>query len=175
MMMIGTASHNPSIVYGDKDAPINTISEIITSDLTCEELWNVTSMGYVPYKVVLGTSVYSLGFIGGMKSFFKSFSKGEISDLTTLIYDAREESLGKISQEAQAIGADDVIGIKTYIYQLGSGLIEFLAIGTAVKKVGSVVKTHTDALIPQAVMRDRDTFFNAAEFSFGVDLNAAKR
>lgn len=50
-----------------------------------------------------------------------------------MIYDARENALGIINDEAKAIGADDVIGVKTYVYQLGNGLVEFLAIGTAVK------------------------------------------
>ncbi len=101
--------------------------------------------------------------------------KGEINELTTLIYDAREESLGKLSEQAAALGADDVLGVKTYVYALGNGVIEFLAIGTAVKKVGAAIKTKTPTLLPQAIIRDKDTFFNAAELSFGVDLNASQR
>jgi uncharacterized protein YbjQ (UPF0145 family) len=167
MLMIGTASTSEHL-------GVTGVGQVVTSDLTSEELWNMTSIGYVPYKLLLGTSVYSLGFVGGAASFFKSFAKGEINELTTLIYDAREESLAKISAEAEAIGADDVIGIKTYVYQLGSGLIEFLAIGTAMKKVDGT-KTHSEQLIPQAIIRDKDTFFNSAEISFGVDLNGQGR
>jgi uncharacterized protein YbjQ (UPF0145 family) len=167
MLMIGTAAHLPAL-----DAlPNGQRPTIATSDLTCEEMWNVMSMGYVPQELLLGTSVYSLGMIGGFMSALKSFVRGEINELTTLIYDAREESLGKIATQAEAIGADDVLGIKTYVYNLGSGLIEFLAIGTAVKRVGDQAKPHSPQLIPQAIIRDRDTFFNAAEISFGVDLN----
>lgn len=167
MLMIGTASYNP-IFDGQ--------AEVATSDLTCEEMWNMTSMGYVPQRLLLGTSVYSLGFVGGLKSLLQNLVKGEINELTTLIYDAREESLAKISAEAEAIGADDVIGIKTYVYSLGSGLIEFLAIGTAVKFVGKdKVKTLTENLLPQAIIRDKDTFFNSADASFGVDLNAGAK
>jgi uncharacterized protein YbjQ (UPF0145 family) len=175
MVMIGTASYNPSISYGNPEAPVNTVQDVVTSDLTCEEMWNITNMGYVPYKLLLGTSVYSLGFVGGVTAFLKNFVKGEINELTTLIYDAREESIGKISQEAQAIGADDVVGIKTYVYSLGSGLIEFLAIGTAVKYVGPQITTHSEQILPQAIMRDKDTFYNSAEISFGVDLNSSSR
>ena len=92
----------------------------VTSDLTCEEMWNLTNMGYMPMKLVLGTAVYSLGLLGGLKALFKSFSRGEISDLTTLIYDAREHAIGLIRDEADAIGADDVVGIKTHIHELGT-------------------------------------------------------
>ncbi len=164
MLMIGTASHNPALPAG----------EITTSDLTCQEMWNLNKMGYAPMRLVLGTSVYSLGFIGGVTSFFKSFVKGEIPELSKLIYDAREESLGIINREAKEIGADEVVGVKTYVYQLGNGLIEFLAIGTAVKKIPGLTN-KTPELIPQAFIQDRDTFFNSADFNFGVDLNQGTR
>ena len=51
----------------------------------------------MPLKLVLGTAVYSLGFFGGLKAMFKSFSRGEITDLTSLVYDAREHAIGLIS------------------------------------------------------------------------------
>lgn len=151
MMMMGTASHNP-------DLPPQALSAPVTSDLTCEEMWNLTNMGYMPLKLVLGTAVYSLGVFGGIKAMLKSFTKGELSDLTSLIYDAREHAIGLIAQEANAIGADDVVGIKTHIHDMG-GLIEFMAIGTAVKRAPGI-RTHSDALPPQAVMRDKDTWIN---------------
>lgn len=164
MLMIGTASYNPAL---SRDS-------VVTSDLTCQEMWNLNKMGYAPVKLVLGTSVYSLGFVGGVTSFLKSFVKGEIPELSRMIYNAREESLGIINKEAQQIGADKVVGVKTYVYQLGSGLIEFLAIGTAVKKVSGLANRSAD-LMPQAFMNDRDTFLNTAEYNFGVDLNKGQK
>ena len=55
----------------------------------------------------------------------RPYSRGEISDLTSLIYEAREHALGLIRQEADALGADDVVGIRTHIHELGN-LIEFM-------------------------------------------------
>ena len=60
---------------------------------------------------------------------------------------------------AERHGADDVVGVKIHVYELGGGLIEFLAIGTAVRKMEGVA-TRTPTLIPQAIIRDRDTFFD---------------
>jgi len=94
--------------------------------------------------------------------------------LTTLIYEARENALGKISDEATRIGADDVLGIQTYVYDLGSGLIEFLAIGTAVRKTQGV-GTVTPQLIPQAIIKDKNTFFNTAERALGSNLGTPTR
>ncbi len=163
MLMVGTAARHDM-----SDAQFARMG-VTTSDLTAEETWNLAKIGYSPLMLVLGTSVYSLGFVGGLMASFKNYVKGEISELTELIYAAREESLGKVRAQASSIGADDVVGVKTYIYDLGGGLIEFLAIGTAVKKTDSA-KTATDMLPAQAIIRDKDTFFNAAEASYGVSL-----
>ncbi len=105
---------------------------------------------------MLGTAVYSLGLAGSMTALFKSIARGEISDLTSLIYEAREHAIGLLQQEAGDIGADDVVGIKTHIHEYGS-LIEFMAIGTAVKRAPQM-KPQTPTLPVQAIIRDKDTW-----------------
>ncbi len=152
MLLVGTGSYNP--VLGQPKRPV-------TSELTGEELWNLTQMGYAPLRLVLGTSVYSLGLLGGLSAFFQSFGRGEISEVTQLIYDARENCLAHIRAEAEELRADGVIGIKVFIYELGGGLVEVMAIGTAIRK-HSGVRTETEQLLPQAIIRDRDTFFDLA-------------
>ncbi|HZT81057.1 MAG TPA: heavy metal-binding domain-containing protein [Gemmataceae bacterium] len=150
MLMVGTASHNH--VLGEPEAPV-------TSELTGEELWNLTRMGYQPLRLVLGTSVYALGVAGGISSWFRSFSRGEIDAVTRLIYEARENGLDHIRREAEALGADGVIGTKVFIYEIGSSFVEVLAIGTAIKRNPNV-KTQSEQIPPQAIVRDRDTFFD---------------
>lgn len=164
--MIGTAARHPLLPPEYDQTPI-------TSDLTNEEMWNLVHMGYMPLQLVLGVSVYSLGFVGGIKAAFKSFVRGEINELTTLIYEARENAVAHLTRDADACGADDVVGIKTYVYQVGSGMIEFMAIGTAVKKWPGLT-TLNDSLPPQAVIADKDTFINTAEQSLGKNLNETK-
>ena len=171
MLMLGTASHSAVCRDAAASGQVN-LPPVVTSDMTCEEMWNMAAAGYVPMKLVIGTSVYSLGLSGGIAAWAKNFVKGEISELTSLIYEARERSLSRMASEAQGLDADDVVGIKTYVYSLGNGLIEFLAIGTAVKYVGDAAKPRSSQLPPQAIVRDKDTFINTAEASFGVDLNA---
>jgi uncharacterized protein YbjQ (UPF0145 family) len=158
MLMVGTGSYNP--VLGQPKTPY-------TSELTGEELWNLTQMGYAPLRLLLGTSVYALGFAGGFTAFFRSFARGEIDEVTRLVYDARENCLDHIRLEAEEIKADGVIGIKVFIYEIGSGLVEVMAIGTAIRK-HTGVSTQSQQLIPQAIIRDRDTFFEQAPVVPGV-------
>lgn len=149
MLMIGTAASHPGLPPSAAQAPV-------TSDLTCEEMWNLASVGYRPLKLMLGTAVYSLGLAGSVTAFFKSIARGEISELTSLIYEAREHAIGLLQQEASDIGADDVVGIKTYIHEYGS-LIEFMAIGTAVKHAPQM-QPQTPTLPVQAIIRDKHTW-----------------
>ena len=72
MYMAGTAAFHPAL-------PAECVNAPVTSDLTGEELWGMTQLGYMPIKLLISTSVYSLGAIGGIKAAFQSFVKGEIS------------------------------------------------------------------------------------------------
>lgn len=163
MVMLGTASNHPALPAQYSQTPV-------TSDLTCQEMWNLVKMGYMPIQLVLGVSVYSLGIWGRFTNWLSSFSRGELTDYTKLVYEARENALQKIATDATAVGADDVAGIKTYVYDLGGGLIEFLAIGTAVKKVPGV-STVSQTLPYQAIIQDKDTFVNTAEAETSAALN----
>ena len=160
MVMLGTASYHPALPEQYRQNPVS-------SDLTNEEMWNLIHMGYMPLQLVLGVSVYSLGFVGGITAAFKGLARGEINELTTLIYEARENAIAKIAQDAKACGADDVVGIKVYVYQLGQGVIEFLAIGTAVKRMDGL-STASPELPSQSVINDKDTFINLAEARIGT-------
>jgi uncharacterized protein YbjQ (UPF0145 family) len=99
MMMAGTAAFNPALPP----------SVIVTSDLTGEELWAMTSLGYAPIKLLMSTSIYSLGLTGGFLAAFKSFTRGEISELTRLVHDAREVAIDRLKSEADQLGAEDVV------------------------------------------------------------------
>jgi uncharacterized protein YbjQ (UPF0145 family) len=162
MLMVGTASHNP--VLGKVDRPV-------TSELTGEELWNLTNMGYAPLRLLLGTSIYGLGLASGIGALFRGLVRGELDTVTRVIYEARENCMDHLKREADQIGADAVIGTKLYIYELGAGLVEVMAIGTAVKKVAGI-QTRSENLFAQAVTRDRDTFFDR---TFGHESRTLER
>lgn len=156
MVLVGTAAHHP-LLDGYLDNPV-------TSDMTSEEMWNMANLGYLPIQLVMGVSVYSLGLKGGILSTLKSLGGGEIQGLTELLYEAREKALERIEKDAERCGADDVIGVKTRVYDIGGGMVEFMAIGTAVKKI-SGAGTTTANLIPQAIIQDRETFVDSTQGS----------
>ena len=164
MIMVGTASYNPQIA-----SIVPPENGIISNGLSAVETWNLARIGYAPIKLLIGTSVYSLGIIGGVKAVLGNLVKGEINTLTNLIYEAREEALKVLEKQAEEAGADDVLGITTHIYDIGSGLIEFMAIGTAVKKMDGL-STHSDQLPPQAIINSKSMFIDKADNGYGIDL-----
>ena len=164
MVMLGTASYNQQVA-----GIASSIGGVTTSNLSAEETWNIAKLGYAPLKLVLGTSVYSLGFAGGIKAALANLVKGEINTLTQLIYGAREESINKLKTQAEEITADHVLGIKNYIYDIGGGMIEFLSVGTAVKKIDGI-STHTEQLPPQAIIREKDKFIDLANVTYGTTI-----
>ncbi len=154
MMMTGTASNHESLKAYAEDP--------VTCDMTNEELWNMVNLGYLPIRLVMGVSVYSLGFTSGFMAGLKSLAGGQVTGLTELLYEAREKALERIEDDAEKCGADEVVGIKTRVYDLGGGLVEFMVIGTAVKKVNGVT-TENKVLPPQAIIQDRETFVDVTQ------------
>lgn len=104
-----------------------------TSDLTVNEFLLVREAGFVPLGLVLGTSIYHVGFqFAGIRQNI------EMTVLTQAMYHARELAMTRMEEEADALGADGVIGVRLAVnrYEWGAGLAEFMAVGTAVRAVG---------------------------------------
>jgi uncharacterized protein YbjQ (UPF0145 family) len=151
LLITGTASHHPRFSTG----PVSP-EQVVTSELTGDELWNLAQMGYAPVRLVMATSVYSLGLSKSIGAVFQSMSRGELPEVTRLVYQARENCLELIRKEAQHYGAERVIGNKLMIYDLGGGVIDVIGVGTAVRRLDAI-KPTTPTLIPQAIIVDRES------------------
>lgn len=169
LMMTGTASFHPSLSSG----PVRE-DQVVTSELSGEELWNLAKIGFMPLQIVMATSVYSLGVAGSFGAMIKSFNRGELTEVTKLIYEARENCLDLIRAEATAFGADRVMSTRLNIRELTPGIIELVAIGTAVKRAPDNMKPQAPALIPQAVIQDRPDTFNGLQPMFSP-MNVARQ
>jgi len=147
LLLTGTASYHPALPQ----------DQVVTSELSGEELWNLAAMGWVPHQLVMATSVYSLGVAAGIGALFRSIQRGELPEVTKMVYDARENCLELVRQEAQRLGAERVMGNRLQIREMGSGMVEVIAIGTAVRRASGGMKPATPQLIPQAVITDKSS------------------
>jgi uncharacterized protein YbjQ (UPF0145 family) len=101
-----------------------------TSDLSVNEFLLVKQSGFEPLGLVLGSSIYHIGFQQAAWN-----QNQEMGVLTQAMYHARELAMTRMEEEADQLGADGVVGVRLDIgrYEWGADLAEFIAVGTAVK------------------------------------------
>jgi uncharacterized protein YbjQ (UPF0145 family) len=104
-----------------------------TSDLSVNEFLLVKQSGFDPLGLVLGSSIYHIGFQQAMWN-----QSQELGVLTQAMYHARELAMTRMEEEADQLGADGIVGVRLDIgrYEWGADLAEFIAVGTAVRHRG---------------------------------------
>ncbi len=103
---------------------------LFTSDLSVNEFLLVREAGFRPLGLVLGSSIYPVGIQVGRWS-----QNMELSTLSQAMYHARELAMSRMEAEADALGADGIVGVRLEVEfkEFGNDIAEFIAVGTAVK------------------------------------------
>src|SRR6266853_2976096 len=107
-----------------------THRSLFTSDLSVNEFLLVREAGFDPVGLVVGSSIYHIGF-----QFAGYRQNMEVNVLTQAMYHARELAMTRMEEEAAALGADGIVGVRLEVtrHEWGESLAEFLAIGTAIR------------------------------------------
>ncbi len=121
-----------------------------TSDLSIADLALCSQLGLRPLSQVMGSSIYQVGYQEATLGFgfggALALGGGYIAEMDTLSRawnEARELALGRLAREAQAVDADAVVGVRLTAAArdtgeaLGSGVIEYSVLGTAVRRTES--------------------------------------
>lgn len=91
--------------------------------------------GYaVQYQLGLcwGLVVRSVGFAKGFTGSFRSLAAGEVPQYTEVVDKARHTAMERLVWHAQQLGANAVLGVRFDSSEVGQGLSEIVAYGTAV-------------------------------------------
>jgi uncharacterized protein YbjQ (UPF0145 family) len=106
---------------------------LFTSDLSVNEFLLVKQAGFEPLGLVLGSSIYHIGFQQSRWS-----QNEEMGVLSQAMYHARELAMTRMEEEADQLGADGVVGVRLEVgrYDWGQHMAEFQAVGTAVRHAG---------------------------------------
>lgn len=101
-----------------------------TSDLSVDEFLLVDQAGFEALGLVLGSSIYHVGF-----QWQRWGVSQELPVLTRAMYHARELAMARMEEEADLLGADGVVGVRLLFkkYAMDEGVLEFQAIGTAIR------------------------------------------
>src|SRR3954454_12427985 len=110
--------------------PGQTGHPFFTSDLSVNEFVLTTQTGFAPLGLVMGTCIFHVGLQQSKWSVSQ-----ELQVLSQAMYQCRELAMARMETEADALGADGVIGvrIRSLNYQFASDVLEFVAVGTAIK------------------------------------------
>ncbi|HWT94871.1 MAG TPA: YbjQ family protein [Solirubrobacteraceae bacterium] len=79
-----------------------------------------------------GLVVRSVGFAKGMTGSLRSLRQGEVPEYTEVLEDARRHAVDRMIANARLMGANALIACRFDSSEVGSGLTEVLAYGTAV-------------------------------------------
>lgn len=98
----------------------------------------VTTESIPGYKVkevkgmCFGLIVRSRGLGADIKAAIKSLVGGEIKQFTSLLEDLRKESMDRLVQNAQTMGANAIVMVRFDSGEIGKSMGEIVAYGTAV-------------------------------------------
>ena len=114
-----------------------------TSDLSANEFLLVRRAGFRPLSQVMGSCFYNVGWQwmpGGSRygSWGMSYDQGQTVELETQTEawnEARRLAIARLVEEAKLVGTDAVVGVRLRrgTFDWAGGLLEFVAVGTAVK------------------------------------------
>jgi uncharacterized protein YbjQ (UPF0145 family) len=104
----------------------------ITTALTFPDVELHTSLG-----MVFGVVVRSIGLARGIGAGFKALAGGEVKQYTRLVEDSRRHALDRMIENAQLLGAQGIVSMRFDSSEMGNGMTEIVAYGTAVKFTSS--------------------------------------
>jgi uncharacterized protein YbjQ (UPF0145 family) len=104
---------------------------LFTSDLSVSEYLLVEDAGYEPLGLVLGSSIYHIGY---QRQQWRASHELEV--LSSALYHARELAMQRMEEEAADLGADGIVGVRLEVKGFGTRghTAEFLAVGTAIRR-----------------------------------------
>jgi uncharacterized protein YbjQ (UPF0145 family) len=83
------------------------------------------------YGMAWGLIVRSVGIAKGITGSVKSLRAGEVREFTQVVDNARHTAMERLMAHAQELGGNAVLGVRFDSSDLGNGLAEIVAYGTA--------------------------------------------
>ena len=94
---------------------------------------NIPGRKYEALAIVKGTVVQTKNIVRDFMASMKTLVGGEIVGYTEMLNEARQIATKRMVDEAEALGADAIVGVRYGSSQVMQGAAEVIAYGTAVK------------------------------------------
>lgn len=96
---------------------------------------NIPGKNFEVLGIVKGTTVHSKNFGKDFMAGMKTLVGGEITSYTEMLNEARQIATKRMVDEAEALGANAIIGVRYGSSAVMQGAAEVIAYGTAVKVI----------------------------------------
>ena len=133
--------------------------------LSGNEIYCMRLKGLSPCGIVIGNSIQSMGFLGGVRSAFRGIVGGEIPDVTQMIQEGRAAAFARMRAEADREQVHGVVGVTAELRSI-SGNSEFLFVGSGVSGSAGTSR-FTSAGDAQELYCHMDCGYEPREFVFG--------
>lgn len=84
------------------------------------------------FGLVRGNTIRARHVGKDVMALLKHLAGGEISDYTKMMAETREQALDRLAEDAEALGANAIVGLRFTTTSMMQGAAEFLVYGTAV-------------------------------------------
>jgi uncharacterized protein YbjQ (UPF0145 family) len=119
---------------------VSTNAAPFISDLSASEFLLTTAAGFRPEGLVFGCSVFHAGTMPKRPK-----QNSEVTSLSQALYTARQDAIRRMEDEADALGASGVVGVRLTLHTADwtRKSVDFIAVGTAVTAIdGSDWRVH---------------------------------
>lgn len=82
--------------------------------------------------IAFGLVVRSIGFAKGLTGSIRALRQGEVGEYTQVLEDARRHAIDRMLENARLLGANGVVAMRFDSVEMGEGLAEIVAYGSAV-------------------------------------------
>jgi uncharacterized protein YbjQ (UPF0145 family) len=119
---------------------VSTSGAPFISDLSASEFLLTSAAGFRPEGLVFGCSVFHAGTMPRRPK-----QNAEVAPLSQALYTARQDAIRRMEDEADALGASGVVGVRLTLHTADwtRKSVDFIAVGTAVTAIdGSDWRVH---------------------------------
>ena len=111
---------------------------------------NLNNVNYEPLGIVSGSTIQSKNVFSDLGQSLKNIVGGELKAYTRMMEKARENATERMVAQAQAMGADAIIGVRYTTSAIMAQAAEVLVYGTAIKTKNTEFSNET-SLLKEAV------------------------
>ena len=98
------------------------------------DLYTIDNVAGTPLGLVTGSTIKTKDIVKDIGAGLKVLVGGKLGSYEKLMVEARTEAIEQMVSQAEALGANAIVGVRFESTEVAAGAAEILAYGTAIKR-----------------------------------------